>query len=251
MEVVEILVLAHRGYSHIYPENTMLAFRKALEAGADGIETDVQVTKDGVLVLIHDDDVSRVSDGTGRIKDLTYEELLKFDFGIMKGPQFKGEKIPTLQELLDLVKDKDILLNIEIKYGSFLYEGIEEKTYRMVKKNGLLEKVIFSSFNHYSCHDLKEIDRDCKTGILYSDGIYKPYKYAEELPADAIHPYRLLVNKQIVDACHRRNIKVNVWTVDDFKEAKMLMDMGVDCIMTNKPKEMMEFLGVGKHGEKA
>lgn len=237
-----MLILAHRGYAAKYPENTMISFKSAIACGADGIETDVQRTKDGVLVLIHDDSIDNVSTGKGLIRDLTYAELLKFDFGIRKGKEFAGERIPTFDEFLDLVQDTEILLNIEIKYGSFLYKGIEEEVLKKVEERGLLNRVIFSSFNHYSVVMLKEMNPECAAAPLYTDGIYKPYDYAMELHADAIHPFKLLVSREIVEECHRRNMKVNVWTVDDVKEASYLEGIGVDAIITNRPKEMLEYL---------
>ena len=94
-------IFAHRGNSSVYPENTMAAFRSALSVGAEGIETDVHLTKDGILVITHDEEISRVSDGKGQVKDMTLEELQRYDFGSWKGDAYKGEKIPALQELLD------------------------------------------------------------------------------------------------------------------------------------------------------
>lgn len=234
-----MLIYAHRGNSSFYPENTMSAFRSAVESGAHGIETDVHCTKDGILVLTHDEEISRVSDGTGMIKDMTYEELLKYDFGLWKGEAFKGERIPRLEELLDLLEETDMMLNIELKMGFLLYPDIEEQVLEMVKKKGFLKRVIFSSFNHYSLDKLRKLDKDALIAPLYSSGLFEPYNYALTFQANAIHPYYLAMDRFIVEECHKRGIMVNLWTVNDPSLVKTFEDMGVDAIITDHPKELL------------
>ncbi len=136
------LNIAHRGFSGVYPENTMLAFEKAIEVGCDGIETDVQLTKDGFLVICHDEQLDRTTTGTGLIKDFTLKELMNFDAGIKFGEEFKGLKIPTLEEFLKYVSDKNIIINIEIKNSIVDYENIEEITYDLIKKYKLEERMM-------------------------------------------------------------------------------------------------------------
>ncbi len=144
-----MLLLAHRGYSDQYPENTMKAFLEAIKKGFNGIETDVHKTKDGQLVLCHDEKINRTSNGQGYIKDYTYEELCQFRFNY----KFKDfdEKIPLLEELLDLAKGKDVILNIELKTDKIHYQGIEEEVYQMVKDKGMFKtsdvfKLLFTLF---------------------------------------------------------------------------------------------------------
>lgn len=122
-----IINFAHRGASAVCPENTMAAFRKGLELGATGIETDVQMTKDGGIVLIHDETLNRTTSGTGYVKDHSLAELLEVDAGSWFGPEFKDERLPLLEDLLDLLQGRDTILNIELKNGTFLYPGMEEK----------------------------------------------------------------------------------------------------------------------------
>ena len=141
---------AHRGFSGKYPENTMLAFQKAIEVEADGIELDVQLTKDGELVIIHDETIDRTTDGKGYVIDYTYEELSKFDASYIYRGKVEFNKIPTLKEYFELVKDLDFITNIELKTGINEYLGIEEKVYKLIKEYQLEEKVIISSFNHFS-----------------------------------------------------------------------------------------------------
>ena len=139
---------AHRGFSGKYPENTMLAFEKAVEAGADGIELDVQLTKDGEIVIIHDETIDRTTDGKGFVADYTYEELKKFDASYIYTGKMGFNKIPALREYFEFVKDKNIVTNIELKTGINEYFGIEEKVWGLIKEYNLAEKIIISSFNH-------------------------------------------------------------------------------------------------------
>ena len=143
-------VFAHRGYSGKYPENTMLAFREAEKTGADGIELDVQLTKDGEIVIIHDETLERTTTGTGWVKDHTLAELKALDASIIKGTAYSPERIPTLEEYCRWVKDTKLVTNIELKTSIVYYPEIEEKTAEMVKAFGLEDRMIFSSFNHLS-----------------------------------------------------------------------------------------------------
>ena len=145
----QVQVYAHRGASAYAPENTLPAFALAMEQGADGIELDIHLTKDGELVVIHDEKVDRTTNGTGLVKDYTLAELrgLCADNG-MEG--FSEARIPTLREVLALVKPSDMMVNIEIKTGILWYDGIEEKALRLVQDMGMQDRVIWSSFNHYS-----------------------------------------------------------------------------------------------------
>ena len=136
---------AHRGFSGKYPENTMLAFKKAIESGVDGIELDVQLTKDGEVVIIHDETIDRTTDGKGLVSSYTYEELSKFDASFIYRNQIEFNKIPTLREYFELIKNKKIITNIELKTGVFEYAGIEEKVWNLIQEYEMEEKVIISS----------------------------------------------------------------------------------------------------------
>ncbi|MGH4123311.1 MAG: glycerophosphodiester phosphodiesterase [Clostridium sp.] len=226
---------AHRGASAYYPENTMLSFKKALEMGATGIETDVQLTKDGVLVLIHDEMVNRTTNGEGFVADYTYKELNKLDAGSWMGEEFAGIKIPTVEELIYLTLDKDIIINFEIKNGIVLYEDIEQKLIDLIYKHKINRKVILSSFNHYSIAMCNKISKGINTGVLYMEGIYKPYNYASTVGANAIHPYFHAINEQVIKQTQKHKTQINVFTVDDEEKMKFFLDMKVDGIITNCP----------------
>jgi glycerophosphoryl diester phosphodiesterase len=233
---------AHRGASAYFPENTMLSFEKALEMGCTGIETDVQMTKDGVLVLIHDEMVNRTTNGDGLVKDYTYSELTKLDAGSWMGEEFTGNSIPTVEELIYLVKDKNIIIDFEIKTGVIIYEGIEQKLIELIYKHRIAHKVILSSFNHYSIAKCNKISKEISTGILYMAGIYKPYDYAKTVGANAIHPYFLAINEEVIKQTKKHRIKVNVFTVDDEKYMKSLLEMKVDGIITDYPDKLNKIM---------
>lgn len=232
----ETKIYGHRGASKYAPENSMEAFQLAYEMGADGIEFDVQMTKDGHLVVVHDEEISRVSDGQGYIKDYTLGELRRFQFN-RTHPEYKNIKIPLLEDVLEQFKEKkDFLFNIELKNNIFAYEGMEERIISLVKEMGLLDRILFSSFYHKSMLRLREMDSNAKIAFLYCDGILDVHDYAKKYAVEAVHPAQYLLNRDSMFLFLRESgIEVNVWTVDSGKEIRRLCDMGVDGIITNKP----------------
>lgn len=229
-------IYAHRGASHHAPENSMEAFQLAYDMGADGIELDVQMTKDGQLVVVHDEEISRVSDGIGYVKDYTFEELRCFQFN-RTHPEYKDIKIPLLEDVLKYFKQKkDFLFNIELKNNIFAYKGMEEKVLNVVKEYGVLERTLFSSFYHKSVLRLREMDYSTKIAFLYCDGILNVSDYVKKYAVDAVHPAWYLMDRDdMLFSLKQTEIDVNVWTVDSGKEIRRLCDMGVNGIITNKP----------------
>jgi glycerophosphoryl diester phosphodiesterase len=228
----------HRGASGYFPENTMVAFEKAIEMGATGIETDVQMTKDGVLVLIHDEYVNRTTDGIGLVKGFTYKELKTLNASnYMKEYSTKTE-IPTVEEFISFAKEKNITVNFEIKSGIILYPSIEENLINLIYKENFHKQVILSNFNHYSVKKCKEISNEIKTGILFMEALYMPEKYCNTVGADCIHPYFYAINKDLVEDAHKENLLVNPFTVNDENTMKMLLSIGVDGIITNYPDKL-------------
>ncbi len=232
------LNIAHRGFSGYYPENTMIAFRKAVEAGCDGIELDIQLTCDGVPVICHDEEVNRTTDGKGMLFDYKFSELSKLDAGKWKGVEFVGERIPTLEELFDYTKDKNILINLELKNSVIHYNRIEEKVLKMISDFKMQENIIISSFNHYSLKKVKYLNSTIKTGILYECCMINPWEYATGIGVDAIHPWFYSLDEEIINASHDNNIKINTYTVNEEKDMMDLIDMGVDSIITNYPDKL-------------
>lgn len=234
-EKKETKVWAHRGASGYAPENTLEAFRMAIEMGADGIELDVQFTKDRQLVVIHDEIIDRVSDGHGRVVDYTLEELKQFTFN-KTHPAYKDCKIPTLEEVLTLMKPTGMTVNIELKTGVNFYDGIEDSVLRLVDRLQMQEQVIYSSFNHYSVRKVKELCPDAHVGFLYADGTLHMAEYAKKNQAEALHPS--IHNMQYIDLvpdCKELGIALHVWTVNEKKDMQRMAELGVDAVITNYP----------------
>ncbi|MCI6276602.1 MAG: glycerophosphodiester phosphodiesterase [Clostridium sp.] len=240
---MKTLNIAHRGFSGMYPENTMLAFREAMKAGCHGIETDVQMSKDGVLVICHDELLDRTSNGTGLLKDYTYDELLNFDFGIKFSPEFQGEKIPTLEELLQFAKENHIFLNLELKNGLFPYNGIEKKVIELIYKYDFKDSVILSSFNHFSMIKCKDIDSSIKTGLLYEGTFVDIEKYCKNIGADALHPqYFSLLDAELTKKIQDEGIMINTYTVNHEIHMEALLDLKVNAIITNYPDKLSKIM---------
>ena len=235
MGCMKTLVFAHRGASARCPENTLEAFSAAVELGAEGIELDVQLSKDGEIVVAHDERLERVSDGTGYLNDHTLKELKSLDFS--KPLPGAVCRIPELAEVFSLIKPSALKINIELKNTERLYPELPEKLLALVNKYGMEERVIYSSFNHYSLLHIKKIDSRAKTGILYDLGMVDPWVYARYVKSEAIHPhyYAIAALPEIVERCHENAVSVNVWTVDDPGAVNLMIKCGVDMIITNKP----------------
>lgn len=242
-------IIAHRGACKVAPENTMIAFKKAIEMGSHGIETDVHMTKDGVLVLCHDETVDRTTNGHGFIKDFTFEELRKLDAGVKFDPKFEGAKIPTLEELLIYLATKDIYLNVEIKSGPIIYPDIEAKVLELLYKHNYMENSIISSFNHYSLVELRKLDPYAQIGVLYMEGLYEPWNYAKSIGANAIHPYLYTIAPEIVRGAKGSDVPINVFTVDDPETIRQFITQGVEGIITNYPDRALSILKEVKEQE--
>ncbi|KAB3534793.1 glycerophosphodiester phosphodiesterase [Alkaliphilus pronyensis] len=228
-------IIAHRGASGYAPENTISAFQKALEFNVHGIELDVHMSYDGYLIVCHDEGVDRTTNGKGLIKDLTLNEIKSLDAGGWFSKKYSGQRIPTLQEVLDLIGNKGIFLNIELKSGPIIYPNIEREVINVIEDYGLSGNTIISSFNHYSLLEVKRIKKTIKTAPLYMAGIVSPWKYARDIGADGIHPYFYNVTPQLVKLSSDNGIFVNTFTVDDPNYIKYVIGCGVAGVMTNYP----------------
>lgn len=229
-------VIAHRGFCGEYPENTMLSFKKAVEDGCDELELDVQLTKDNVLVIIHDETIDRVTDGTGNVRDYTFEELRKFNVRATFGDKYGFNPIPSFEEYVSWVKDQNVTTNIELKTGKYYYEDLEEKVIGMIKAYGLENKVMFSSFNHLSLIRCKELVPNIECGVLVlKSGIGNPGYYVSKYNFECYHPDINGLNDEIVENCKSHGVKLNVWTVNDEEGLKKLYDWDCDGIITNYP----------------
>ncbi len=233
---------AHRGFSGHYPENTMLAFEKALDAGCEGIEFDVHLTKDHHLVIIHDENIDRTSNQKGLVKDMTYKELCNVDFSYKYAGQFGFQKIPTLREYFELVKEKNIITNIELKTGVYEYPGIEKAVYDMICEYQLQKKVIISSFNHHSVMRMKNIDSKIECGFLTETWILDAGAYVCSHGIEAYHPdFHMLTKKETTDL-KNHHIKINTWTVNEEADILDMIHKEVDGIISNYPDRVASLL---------
>lgn len=232
---------AHRGFKGKYPENTMLAFKKALEAGASGIEFDVHLSKDGQLVIIHDETLERTTDGLGLVGEKTLDQLK--DLNASKNyPDCEVQRILTLREYFDFAKDYDIITNIELKTSIIDYPGIEEKVYKVIKEYDLTEKIIISSFNHNSLVNFKKLDQNIKCGVLESSRLYEPRNYVKNLGMEYYHPLNFTVTKEVAEKCAQNNVGLNIWFgISDYDYSEYL-DLEITGLITDFPDVVDEFL---------
>ncbi len=234
-------IFAHRGASGYAPENTLEAFELAIAQEAHGIELDVQLTKDGIPVVIHDETVDRVTEQTGWVKDYTLKELKELTVLEQKFPKYPSAKIPTLEEVLDAVKASGIRVNIELKTGIYWYPDIEQKVAELVRKSGMEDRVIYSSFNHYSVQKMKEIVPDAEVAYLYSDVILDVADYAKTTGVYGLHPAVYHVKMyDFLKEYQNSGLNIRVWTVNEKEDMEWLIREGVTAIITNYPDKALE-----------
>ncbi len=247
-------IWAHRGCSYIWPENTLQGFKAACQYPITGIELDIQLTKDNRIVVIHDEKVDRTTNGSGDVRDYTLAELKKLR--IETHPSIWGRKrytqIPTIEEVFKLLKPyckkKGLLINIELKNSVYRYEGMEDLILETVRKWGMQEYIVYSSFNAESVRLLKEKDSSVKTGIL-ATAVSVCLDYAEKYPVDALHPH---INKiDVENLKERTKLPVRVWNIRKFEpfypdrgqvemqNVEELEKMGVTDIFTNVPERYL------------
>lgn len=240
-----VQIFAHRGFSGYYPENTMLAFQKvAEETVADGIELDIQLTKDGEIVIMHDEMLDRTTNGSGWLKDHTLEELKMLSVGVNVKGFFPRQTIPTLREYFTWLKTTKLITNIELKTSYFEYEGIEEKLIAMVKEFGLEDQIWYSSFNHYTVARIKKLMPEAKCGLLTDTWLMNIGEYAASQGAASVNTRTYFCAKEGVAAdLHAHNIALQAWTPNDAEMMQELVDAGVDVLITNYPDIAAKVLG--------
>jgi glycerophosphoryl diester phosphodiesterase len=239
-----MLKIAHRGASGTAPELTRSAFLRALELGADMIELDVRLTKDGYLVVIHDDELERTTTGTGLVREHTLAELKRLDAGAWFDQRFRGETILTLEEGIDIV-GRRALLNIEIKSVPGMWSHAALKTVAVLTHAGILGTTVISSFDMRVLEKVRELAPAARVGVLWLDPDFEEaWRWAKELAAWSFHPWSELVQDEAVDESHRRGLRVLTWTVNEPEEINRMASMGVDGIISDYPERLLA-RGVG------
>lgn len=229
------LILAHRGYAAAYPENTMRAFTEAAKAGADGLELDVQMTKDGELVVIHDEKVDRTTNGSGYVKDYSVKDLRKLDAGVLNKTSTQKEPVPSLKEVLEFISETDLICNIELKNSIIPYMGMEAKVISMVRDYNLSDRIIISSFNHYSIVNSYRLAPEIEIAPLLSEGLYMPWIYAQSIRAKGFHPHWRAAPDEIVIASLESGIEVRPYTVNKDAELERLFRLNCSAVITDDP----------------
>lgn len=230
-------IIAHRGFSGVYPENTMLAFRKAIEIGADGIELDVHLSKDGQVMIIHDEALKRTTGLDGVVSDYTRAELEKISAGKTKNDEFGFTPIPSLEEYLAFMAEhKDKFTNIELKTAPVYYPEIEEKTLELVRKFDLEKNIIYSSFNWLSIERMQRLGTISETGLLFSGmKLYNQAHIIKSLGINYFHPDFNDLTDEIVKSYLDNKVGLNVWTVNEIEDMKVCLSWNIDGLITNFP----------------
>jgi len=227
--------IAHRGYSKKYPENTMLAFRKAILAGCDAIELDVHQSKDGHLMIFHDEELLRTTQIKGVIRDFTAQELKNMDASLVFKGIYENNGIPTLEEYFEFIRGQKITSVIELKNNVFAYPEMEEKIIEMIKHYDLDKNVILCSFSRNSIMKCHYIEPEIETALITDYWLHRGGSIAKSLGATYIHPRHLFLQPWVLREMKKAGIFIQPWTVDNRRRMKSLIRSGVHGIITNDP----------------
>jgi glycerophosphoryl diester phosphodiesterase len=227
-------IIAHRGFSALYPENSLLAFQKAAEMGVDGIELDVHLSRDGQVVVAHDEKLDRVAGRREHIQDLTAAELAQVE---IRGGSLdeRGQTVPTLEQYFRLVKDKTLFTNIELKNSLVHYKGLEQEVLELVEVYGLQEKVLFSSFNHHSLAKVLKLAPRMRCACLVAYGMERGGEYAKTRGFSFINPNYLSLDDEVIQEIHAAGVGIQAWTVDEPAAIRYLCQKNIFGVITNRP----------------
>jgi glycerophosphoryl diester phosphodiesterase len=228
------------------PENTLASFERGLELGAEWIELDVHLSRDGAVVVIHDETVDRTTNGSGLVQEHTLAELKELDAGAWFGPAYAGQRILTLDEVLSWARARGTVLDIEIKNAPVYYAGIEEKVVATLDRHGMTDQAIVISFDHRAVRRVHALDSRIVTGVLYACRPVDALSLARDAGADALLPHWAYVTSSDVRAAHDAGLSVAPWVSSDPKVLRSLIAAGVDGIGTNHPDVLRGLLYEGK-----
>ena len=233
-----MLVIAHRGASGYAPENTLAAFRRAIAMGATFIETDLQLSRDARFVAIHDATVNRTTNGQGKVHDLTLADLRKLDAGSWFGSEFAGERIPTLEEILEFAKKHDVVFYLELKPGGSW--GGEHALISALRESGEIARTVVISFDPEILISVRNIEPTLMTGFLFDGKISDPLEKTIEIGARQIAVRGDLVSPRLLKEARARDLQLVCWTVNHPGHMRLLAEAGVDGIMSDYPDRLVE-----------
>ena len=235
-----MLVIAHRGASGHAPENTLAAFRRAVALGASFIETDLHLSRDAHFVAIHDDTVNRTTNGQGKVHDLTLVDLRRLDAGSWFGSEFSGERIPTLEEILEFSKKNDVVFYLELKPAGAW--GGEHALIGALRESGEIARTIVISFDAGIIAALRKIEPTLMTGLLFDGQTDQPLERAVEVGARQLAVRGDLVTPALIAEAHKRDLQIVCWTVNQPAHMRMLIEAGADGIMSDYPDRLVAAL---------
>jgi len=239
------LIFGHRGAREAAPENTLAAFRRAAGMGADGVELDVQLSADGVPVVIHDFTVDRTTDGQGLVSLLTWAQLRELDAGGWFGPAFAGERIPALEEVLVVgaIHESPLLVNVELKARGLRDGRLEEAVAQVLRESNLADRVLVSSFNPWSLRRLGQQMPEVSLALLTAPDQPLPLRggwLRRFCRADTLHPHHSMITSPFMKKVRRQGLWVNTWTVNDVETMQRLWRWGVGMMASDTPDRLVE-----------
>jgi len=233
-------VIAHRGASGHAPENTMAAYERAVQLGAPFIETDLHLTRDAHFVAIHDATLERTTNGRGNVHDFTLHELRRLDAGMWYDRSFMGQKIPTLEELLEFARKHDVVFYLEVKYDSAW--GMHHALVGALRKEHDAARTIVISFDAATLESIRKLDASIMTGLLIENDGSEAVKRAVEVGARQLCPQFSIVTAKFVDEAHRSDLHVATWTVNQPEDMRAIIAARVDGVMTDFPDRLQAVL---------
>lgn len=231
-------VFGHRGAMGSAPENTFASFALAVEQGVDAVELDVHLTADDEVVVIHDHHLERTTTGHGVVREHTLAQIRALEAGSRFDARFAGERVPTLAEVLDWARDRCIL-DIEIKGGPAPYPGIAACVIDLIRRHGMVDRVLVISFDHPTMRQVKELAPEVATGVLYSGRPIDPITLAHAAGANALMPYWANLMAEDVERAHAAGLSVHPWATSEPEEIRSLLAMGVDSVCSNHPDRVV------------
>lgn len=247
--MAQFINYAHRGASAFAPENTMAAFKEALSQGADAIECDIQMSRDGIPIVIHDEFLERTTNGTGFVHQWDYKDLKELDAGSWFSRKYSSQKIPTLQELLEWIKDTQLHLNIELKPGMVEQKRLEESVIDLLHQYRLKDRTVISSYDLRTLYRIRKLDPKIETALLYFY-LNEPWKYAEAIQASSLHAFYPFITQETIMRAKQKGISLIPYTVDEWSDLGRVLRLDVSGVITNYPNRVRRYLAYNQKTEK-